>query len=64
MWGRVRRILERMYECVCVCVCDSWWNCEEEVCVMCGGEFVECWRGCMCVCVCVIVGGIVKRMCV
>jgi len=55
MWGRVRRILERMYECVCVCVCDSWWNCEEEVCVMCGGEFVECWRGCMCVCVCVCV---------
>ena len=50
---------------MCVCVCDIWWNCEKEVCVMCEGEFVEFWRGCMCVCVCecVIVGGIVKRMC-
>jgi len=30
-----------------VIVCDNWWNCEEEVCVMClmcGGGLVELLR--------------------
>jgi len=37
-----------VYVCVCVCVCawcaaESWWNCEEDVCVcvICGGELVQ-----------------------